>query len=401
MTKKENTQALIIPETLQQIVNNSGLSVEKASNIASNYVPLVLEVQEQIDELSKLSKGKLSDVSKAKRIKLDLGKICSQATKIKKFDKENLLVETRFIDTVYNAVEKKAREAQSQAEEIEKHFEKLEAEKKEKLKNERLNAISKFLTEDELLIFDSEKLGDMNEDIFEAYLTKKEKDYNDRIIAEKEAEEKRLAEEKINRLHNERKESLIEYWQFVPESFKTSNMGMTTEIEYNLILEDAKKAKIKYDIEQENIRKQNEELRKQAKELERATKVKDERRNKLQPYIQFIRNYNDLIDAEDVDFEKQFADIKRGAEEYWESERKEQLKAQKEEEQRQKEEKERTEKLEALKKKGDKIILESWIKSFTIPDLETNISNDNYITIYKNIELKFEGFKKWALNEVK
>lgn len=78
------TEITIFTDTIQ----NSGLEKSKAEKYALGYAPLMREVVEQSDLLKPLDKTKPEDAAKAKRISLDLGKICSRLTTKKKEDKD-------------------------------------------------------------------------------------------------------------------------------------------------------------------------------------------------------------------------------------------------------------------------------------------------------------------------
>ena len=407
--KKDKNQetGIIIPPKIQDVITTSGLDLTKAENYAKNYVPFILQVQEQIDIVKTLQKGEISDVEKARRCKLDIGKICSALEKQKKKDKEDLVVETKFIDKLYNTVEDAARESQKQAKEIEDYFDNLERERLAKLKATRLELLANFEVEN----LDSFNVEVMSEDAFNIFLKGCEQSY-----LSKKAEELRLQKEadekqKITDLHNARKESLLKYWNFVPEAFKALNMGMATEMEYKDVLKEAEIAFTKNELEQEKIKADLERIK---LENEAKEKVRKERTSLLQPYIIFIRDYNALIEKNEADFQKEFKDIKKGAEDHWEFERKQQIAKQIEDERLQKieldvklkqkvdaEEKAKIEKEKAnLLKKGDKAILLNYISNFSTPSIDASFKNANSILKLKDINAKFESFKVWAKGEV-
>jgi len=59
-----------------------------------------MRLQSKATSVKQLKIGNEEDVEKAKRIKLDLGKICSRASQQKTIDKEIVLLESRFIDAL-------------------------------------------------------------------------------------------------------------------------------------------------------------------------------------------------------------------------------------------------------------------------------------------------------------
>ena len=89
-------------------------------------------------------------------------------------------------------------------------------------------------------------------------------------------------------------------------------------------------------------------------EAERKRNIAEKRAKQLQPYIVFIRDYNSLISKNEEDYQSEFAEIKKGAEDHWEFERKQQLKKQKEEEAAEAEAKRKAAKVEAENKRLEK-----------------------------------------------
>mgnify|MGYP003602462106 CR=1 FL=1 len=78
-----------------------------------------------------------------------------------------------------------------------------------------------------------------------------------RVSVENEKIEKAEA---VQKLHDERRESLLEFWSFVPEDLRTQNFGEMTEKNFSEILENAKIASEKFD---DDKKKQEEEAKKQ------------------------------------------------------------------------------------------------------------------------------------------
>ena len=147
-----------------------------------------------------------------------------------------------------------------------------------------------------------------------------------------------------------------------------------------------------------------------------------------------------MISLPEPEFQKQFADIKKGAEDHWEFERKETLRIQKEEEERKKKEQEEAKQraieeakkqaeldrikaeLEAEKKrKLDEEIkkqqeeearlkaeeeakkapikekLTKWVDSFSIDNPDSELSANETAILIKE---KFESFKVWAKKQI-
>ena len=94
------------------------------------------------------------------------------------------------------------------------------------------------------------------------------KDFTDEQFAEfknrvSAVNDKLQEAERIKKLHNERREMLLEFWAYVPEDFKNLNFGEMIEVNFKTLLEQAKKGKADFD---ETQRKQAKEAKKQAEE---------------------------------------------------------------------------------------------------------------------------------------
>jgi len=196
-----STQVAIIemPSELARVISESKISdLTKAERIASAYAPLMDKVSEQMQVLKTLVRGNEEHVEKAKRIRLDLGKIASEAESLKKSDKESLLLDTRFIDALFNTVNGAARITQAEAQEIENHFIEQERARLAALESERIVMLQKFT---EVV---PQGLSTMDENVFLNYLKGLEVAYNVRIEAERIAEEERIAKAKAEAEERER-----------------------------------------------------------------------------------------------------------------------------------------------------------------------------------------------------
>jgi len=176
--------------TIKEVVELSKIEdLTKAEKIASSYAPMMNEVTEQGFLIKQLVKGNAEDVGKAKRIKLDLGKICSRAAQQKTIDKQVVLLETRFIDALFNSVNGAARLNQEEAKEIEQHFDIIERERIVKLQGERETEVRKYSDE---MVTVPDFLGAMNDDIWNNYITGVKANYTAKLEAEKLAEQQRI-----------------------------------------------------------------------------------------------------------------------------------------------------------------------------------------------------------------
>jgi len=183
-----------LPVKIKEVVELSKIEdLTKAEKIAFSYAPLMNEVTEQGDLIKQLKIGNEEDVEKAKRIKLDLGKICSRASQQKTIDKEIVLLESRFIDALFNTVNGAARLNQEEAKEIEQHFANIEKQRIDQLQLDREIEIRKY---SDVTIIIPDFLGAMDNDTWVNYLAGNKVNYETKIEAERIVEQQRVEAEK-------------------------------------------------------------------------------------------------------------------------------------------------------------------------------------------------------------
>ena len=254
-----------LPEPIQQQIAVAQISdLSMAESIASNFVPFMGEVQEQIELLKPLEMGNPEHVEIAKRVSIDLGRIRSRKDAVKKEQKDYYLKVGRFIDALSNTVEGMITLTQDEAKEHAKYFENLEKQRLEKLKADRLALISPYMENPPL------GLDLISEDTFQIMLTGAKKSYEDRIEAARIAEEVRLERLRIEELHHERRELMLPVYQFWPGENKNPDFGNMTEKDFKKFVSDSKKRKDLHDEEQNRIRVENERLKAEAEEREKA-----------------------------------------------------------------------------------------------------------------------------------
>ncbi len=104
-------------------------------------------------------------------------------------------------------------------------------------------------------------LGEMDENSFMALLNGAKKTFEDKIEAERKAEEKRLEDERMVRLHRERKNGILHLWNFMPEWRDEECFADFTEDKWVEIVAIAETKKSEHEKEQERIRLENERLK--------------------------------------------------------------------------------------------------------------------------------------------
>ena len=204
----------------------------KAEKIIATFKPMAKMLAEfekaYNNVILESEKGITQDVAnKAKRLRLDVGKVRIETGKLKDKQKEYIKLEDRAIMGVHNILVWAVKEKEDKLKDIEDYAEIQEQKRIDELQDERAKELSIYLED----AYDR-NLSGMEQDVWIAYFESKKKEYEDRIAAEKKAEEDKIAKEKA----------------------------------------DAK--------ERERIRKENEQLKKEAEERERKEKAEKDKREK-------------------------------------------------------------------------------------------------------------------------
>ncbi len=410
-----------LPVVIQEQIQISGMQdLTRAQAIAVNYAPFLAEIDEHADKLKALKKGVIGDDAKAKRIRIDLGKICSAADNQKKADKQTILLAGRFIDGLFNTINGAGRLTQGEAKEIEDYAEMLVIVKKNKLRLKREKEIAEFDVNP-----GTGDIADMNNEVWKYYIDGLNNDRNIRIAAEKEAERARIeAQRKLN-LFAARNEKLIQFSQFNIQNELSSE---TTEKEFIDIVEKGETMKKEFKVEQERIRKENEQLKKEAElkrisdekaevERQRLAKIEQDKRDKIE---------RERLDKEESERKRQvvlnkagkarqailseigvklsFESCKNMDEDMWNKYCDEKNSIYQSEQNRIFTEKLKVKADRKAELAPDKERMTKWIADMEIIDIVNDRMSKDSVLMASEIIIKFNLFKKWAtekVNEIK
>ena len=269
-----------LPAKINDVVKLHKLvDMTKAEAIASNYAPFMGQVNDQIKALKKLDPENPEDAEKAKRIRIDCGKICARSTDQKKIDKELLTIETKLIDGLHNVVVGSARLTQVAAEDIEKHFETIEKKRIEELDETRRLMLGEYDT-----IMPIGSLGIMSNEVWDTFLlgnkTQFEAKEREMIEQEEREEAERVEAERVEECQVARTNDLSDsdLWKFF--NYDNLILGEMSEENYQDVRGDAEKKRNIYIIDQERIAKDNERLKKEAAEREKLARIEADKRAK-------------------------------------------------------------------------------------------------------------------------
>ena len=332
----EDSRANQIRETFEPMA-------EMLEGFEDKYKSLVEESKNGIDS---------EITAKAKRLRLDIRKVRTETDKLHKEVKHRYLIAGRAVDGVRNILKNAVYEREENLEKIEKHFENLERERIEKLQKERVEKLSKYVEDAE-----ERDLGNMEEDVWNAYFSAKKQAWEDEQEAIRKAEAERKEREEKETLLNKRRESIWKLGDF----FDYENLTLeTSEDEFQKMVFEAEKKKKDHEKEQEKLRI---EAEKREKQLQKEREEREAERKKREKQLEKERQKRE------------------------EAERKE--RERKEKERKEREEKEKAEREAAAAPVRKR--MKSWVDSFELPQLP---GDENEAS--KDIQQKFESFKKWA-----
>jgi len=274
--KKSEIMKLDTPEL--QVIEKS-----KAEKIKATFEPMaemLLEFEKVFSEVtSEAEKEITKDVTiKAKRLRIDIGKVRIETGKLKDKQKEYIKLEDKAIMGVHNVLVWAVKEKEDKLKDIENFFEIQEQKRLEKLQSERVNKLMKYVEDAE-----ERNLSSMDSDVWDAYFAAKKKEYNDRIAAEKQAEIDRIAKEKAEADERER--------------IRKDNIRLQKEAEVKA--KQRQKEIVKAEAERKAI---EEKARKEREANEEILKAEREARNKseekLRVKAEAERKENERIEAE-------------------------------------------------------------------------------------------------------
>jgi len=291
-----------------------GLDSTKAQEIEAMFLPMLNKMKELEKDYNEIIKLPINPETcqKAKELRLQYVRIRTGTAEIHKELKAFYLNGGRFVDGWKNAQLFASQEIEETLKKIENHFEILEAERKAKIKAERIAMIQPYVEDVNTFM-----LGEMTENAFKILFAGAKSQYEARIAAEKKAEEERQAaikaeqerQEKI-RLENIRlqKEAKAKEKQYAAEREKARLEQ--ERIEKERAVERERLEKEKRDLEEKSRRERKERERIEAEILakeaarlkaiedEKKAKAKAERKAKLAPdkekLLNFMQSINDL-----------------------------------------------------------------------------------------------------------
>ena len=172
------------------------IEASKADQIRSTFLPMadmLSKFESAYAEIITESEAEITAelTAKAKRLRIDIGRVRIETEKLRKSEKEEYLRAGKAIDGVSNILKWAVTDKENKLKEIENHFETLEKARLSALQVKRVDELSHYV-EDAA----ERDLAGMDEDVWQAYMSAKKKEHDDRLAAEKQAEADLIAKEK-------------------------------------------------------------------------------------------------------------------------------------------------------------------------------------------------------------
>ncbi len=260
-----------------------GLKENKAKEIASLYIPMVemLEKMEpQFNEL--MDYGEIDEdlIKRAKRFRLDIRRVVTNADKARVAAKAEYLRAGNAIQGAFNTLKYAVESKTEKLLAIEKHFEKLEDERVEKIRIEREKELMQYGT-----VQIPFGLGEMDTLVYGHFLTGVKTTYEAKKESERKAKEEKLEEKRISDLHNERHIFLQANDLFRFGKWESTYFGAIEIDRWEEIINVLEKSKKSWQDDQVKIKAENERLKKQVELDRKKREVEAEKERKIRDGI--------------------------------------------------------------------------------------------------------------------
>ncbi|HRH53300.1 MAG TPA: hypothetical protein PLN38_08255 [Chitinophagales bacterium] len=381
-------------ETLDKVITESGLVLSDAEQIKMSYLPFFNQLSEIKKESMKINfeNPTKEDELLSRELRLRTVKVRTGCNDIKDERKKIHLLRGNLEQSAYNLIKSTCMLDEEKFVQVEKRSENLEKARKEELKAKRIEHLLPYCE-----IAATLPLGEMDEAAYRNMYDGYKLAHEARVAAEKKAEEERVANEKKQKLFNERKLQVAEYQQFYSIELHEPLTIESTEEQFTALVDSLRDLKKTHDANQEKIRIENERLKKEADQKEKERLAEKEKQDAI------LKSEREKADAllesqrKQAAKEKAIADAKLKAA----NEENERLKRIEKEKQdaADKAERERIAAEKKAAKAPDKDKLTAWLESIKMNDIPTGLGNDAG-TVGLTISNKFDSFKVWAKTQI-
>ena len=277
-----NQIAKIETTQLEKVVKESGLQIQEGEEIKKSYLPFVVQLSEIQAQSSKINfdSPEMIDETIARELRLKTVKIRTGAEVLKDQRKRGYLLRGNLEQAAYNLIASSCKLTEETFFNVEKARELAEKKRKEALKIERQEKLSPY-TEDVVLY----PLGEMSEEQFNSLYITLRTAHENRLEAERKAEEERIAKEKAESAERER--------------IRLENLRLKKEAEEreSVMAEEKRKAEEARKKQQELFNKEREKAEAERKRVEEEQRIKIEAERKERERVEAeLKAKNDAIE---------------------------------------------------------------------------------------------------------
>lgn len=206
MPEEKNTQVAVIDAELVKVIEASGLEKTQAEQVLEGFKGFFEEVRGFENEAKAIvitDATQVSEMKKARELRLKLKNIRVNAEKVRVARKEFFLRGGKAIDGMANVLKALIVPLEEHLDAQENYAERIEAERKQKLADERTEELRPYVSAEMLAVY-IPGLKDMTQGAFDILLANSKKAFEDQKNAEAEAEKKRIADEEAKKAEDER-----------------------------------------------------------------------------------------------------------------------------------------------------------------------------------------------------
>jgi hypothetical protein len=200
-TKPETALVKIESNQLDEVVKNSGLAIQEGEEIKKSYLPFLESLAEVQAQASKINFDNPAPIDEtiARELRLRTVKIRTGSAALKDERKRTYLLRGNLEQAAYNLIKASCELTEDVFAKVEKARELAERKRKEQLRLERSEKLSPYTEAVSLY-----PLGEMSEEQFSELYSGLRTAHENKLEAEKKAEEERIAKEKAEAAEKER-----------------------------------------------------------------------------------------------------------------------------------------------------------------------------------------------------
>ncbi len=252
---------------LQTKIGECGLEPQTEISLCEAFLPFEAQANEWTKKAFSIvvkDKSEVALMQTAREGRIFIKKRIADVGKRRKELKEDSLRKGQAIDRVAKIITDLFEPIEAHLLLQENFVEIQEEKRKDKLETERKNLLASYGTD--ISFYD---IRNMPDEVFSGLLKNEKKNYEDKLELTKRQEQERIENERMDKLHTVRKNSILDLWQFFPEKWKGEHFGDTSEEKWDELVKETNANKKTFDIEQARIIKENERLKAEGVERER------------------------------------------------------------------------------------------------------------------------------------